>query len=53
MTTTKTYHIDWVAKFLHGFPHIDFNFEETNSSFNPQSTDYREVSNLAYEKFDL
>ncbi|XP_053393580.1 protein tweety homolog 1-A-like isoform X2 [Mercenaria mercenaria] len=42
MSSHKDYKVDWVANFLHKFPHIDFEFGETNSTFAPDSGDYRE-----------
>ena len=44
MSNYKDYNVDWVANFLHQFPHIDFKFKESNSTFDPVSADYREVS---------
>ncbi|XP_060551960.1 protein tweety homolog 1-B-like isoform X2 [Ruditapes philippinarum] len=41
MSNNKDYHVDWVAYFLHQFPHINFQFEQANSTFDPVSEDYR------------
>lgn len=44
MSSHKDYKVDWVSRFLHRFPHIDFDFQETNSTFDPESENYKEVS---------
>ena len=43
MFTSTGYAVDWVATFLHDFPHIDFKFQQTNSTFDPDSKLYKEV----------
>lgn len=33
----------WISDFFHSFPHINFNFKEVNSTFEPDSNDYKQV----------
>lgn len=33
---------NWIADFFHGFPHINFSFQNSNSTFDPSSPSYRE-----------
>lgn len=42
MASAAAYNVDWVASFLHEFPHVNFSFKLTNSTFDPDSTTYRE-----------
>ncbi|KAH9502292.1 hypothetical protein Btru_073349 [Bulinus truncatus] len=36
------YSVEWVSTFFHGFPHLDFNFNEINSTFQPTDDSYRQ-----------
>ncbi|XP_056018384.1 protein tweety homolog 1-A-like isoform X2 [Ostrea edulis] len=38
----STYKDTWYVKLLHGFPHLDFSFQETNSTFEPEKSNYQE-----------
>lgn len=40
----STYKDTWYVKLLHGFPHLDFSFQETNSTFEPEKSNYQEVN---------
>ncbi|XP_052787101.1 protein tweety homolog 1-A-like isoform X2 [Mya arenaria] len=42
MSVQSVYKIDWVASFLHKFPHINFKFEHVNSTFNTENSYYKE-----------
>lgn len=42
MSSQKEYKVDWVSTFLHKFPHVDFKFQKTNSTFDPDSDCYKE-----------
>jgi hypothetical protein len=36
----------WLSEFFHSFPHYNFEFNTINSSFNPDSDDYRESAGV-------
>lgn len=38
----SSYRDIWYVKILHGFPHLDFSFQETNSTFEPENKSYQE-----------
>ncbi|XP_069125431.1 protein tweety homolog 3-like [Argopecten irradians] len=42
-TDSESYIRDWFVDILHQFPHVNFSFKTTNSTFNPDSIDYREA----------
>ena len=48
MSSSAVYSVDWVATFLHEFPHVNFSFQLTNSTFDPDNPSYREVSTLFF-----
>jgi len=37
------YEVEWLTSFLHNFPHINFDFREINSTFDPEYKDYQQV----------
>lgn len=39
----NSYRDIWYVKILHEFPHLDFSFQETNSTFEPENRSYQEV----------
>lgn len=39
-----TYKGIWYVKLLHEFPHLNFSFKETNSTFEPENKSYQEVT---------
>lgn len=38
----NSYRDIWYVKILHEFPHLDFSFQETNSTFEPENRSYQE-----------
>lgn len=42
-STSKVYDRIWLSGYFHGFPHIDFDFKNVNSTFDPENADYREA----------
>ena len=40
----SSYEVTWLSRLLHSFPHLDLTFKTINSTFNPHSAHYREVS---------
>ncbi|OWF39384.1 protein tweety homolog 1-like isoform X2 [Mizuhopecten yessoensis] len=42
-TDSETYIREWFVDILHQFPHVNFSFKTTNSTFNPDSINYREA----------
>lgn len=42
----NSYRDIWYVKILHEFPHLDFSFQETNSTFEPENRSYQEVKTV-------
>lgn len=42
MSSSAEYSVNWIAGFLHEFPHVNFSFHLTNSTFDPDNASYRE-----------
>ena len=50
MKMGATYEVTWLSRLLHSFPHLDLTFKTINSTFNPHSAHYREVSVVTVKK---